>query len=533
MIHPAAKLRVLLVEDSISTALPIIAFIESGGHLVTHVTTGEAALASYLETSPDMVLMDLIMPGMGGVEATRQIKAFRTKRWVPLIIMTALDSNEDVIVGLEAGADEYLTKPINLNVLGSRMRAMQRIAGMQKTLADVIANVTDGIILINPQGLVLSFNRAAEDIFGYSASEVIGENVSMLMPEPHRMQHDGYIKRFLTSREPRIIGSSRRVEGLRKDGTLFPLQLGISNIMTPDGEIFVGLVHDNSEEVAHRELQAELYKELAAAREQALQKERTAAFGHLAAGIAHEINTPLGYVQSNIRALSIYASDLLSLSEQLAREISESGLVESAKTKHLLKEFDLAYLKDDIPKLSQEVESGLGHISQIVESLRDVLRPGEHEIQRLDLGQSVNSALILLGGRIAPGLTIRRDFGIEPAWVLCSPSDVGQILINLLLNAIQAAGADGIVEVRLHGDGDRVRITISDNGPGIAAENLPYIFNPFFTTREVGDGKGLGLYVASGLARRHGGQIQVDSAPGKGSSFTVSLLRTNGAGGLL
>jgi two-component system NtrC family sensor kinase len=360
-------------------------------------------------------------------------------------------------------------------------------------------------------------------IFGYTAAEVIGKNVNILMPEPHRKQHDGYLKRFLTSREPRIIGGSRCVEGLRKDGRVFAMRLGISNVMTPDGEIFIGLVHDYSEEVAHIEAQAALTKELAEAREQALRSERTAAFGHLAAGIAHEMNTPLGYVQSNLKVLRTYASDLLNLSEQLAALSGGFGRAESASTQQLLKEIDFAYLKDDIPKLSQEVQSGLERIGHIVDSLRDVARPGEPEIQRVELGQSVDSALTLLRGRLAPGLTIERDFGSEPVWIECTPADIGQVLLNLLQNAMQAAGATGTMGVRLRSEAGQVMMTVADNGPGIAAENLPHLFNPFFTTRPVGDGKGLGLYIAAGLVRRHGGRIEVDSRPGRGSRFTVHL----------
>jgi two-component system NtrC family sensor kinase len=305
------------------------------------------------------------------------------------------------------------------------------------------------------------------------------------------------------------------------------MKLGISNVMTPDGEVFIGLVHDNSDEVAHHEAQAALTEALVVAREEALQSERSAAFAHLAAGIAHEMNTPLGFVQSNIKVLSIYAADLLNLCEQLSAQRSGLLPTESASTDRLLKDIDLAYLKDDIPKLSQEVQTGLERIGYIVDSLRDVLRPGEPESQRVELGQSMDSALTLLHGRFAPGLTIERDYGNQPVWIECSPSDIGQVLLNLLQNAIQAAGSDGTIGVRLRSDTEQVMITIADSGPGISAENLPHIFNPFFTTRQVGDGQGLGLYVAAGLVRRHGGRIEVDSIPGNGSRFTVRLSRTN------
>lgn len=527
MIQPSARLKVLLVEDNIATALMLKAFIESEGHQVTHVTCGEAALLSYRESPPDMVLMDLVMPGIGGIEATRQIKASRNERWIPLIIMTALGQDDDLIIGLEAGADEYLVKPLNLNVLSARMRAMQRIAGLQKSLSDVIANVTDGIVLIDPQGHIFSFNCAAQAMFGYQASEVIGENVSMLMPSPHRDRHDGYLKRFMTTREPKVIGYSRRLEAIRKDGTVFPIKLGVSNIMTPDGEIFIGLIHDLSEEVRNQEERVQLSKALNTAREHALQSERTAALGHLAAGIAHEMNTPLGCLQSNLNVLETYAADLLRLSDHLLTfnhlGDQETQRAQSAYIQQLLKAIDFDYLKDDIPKLKKEMHSGLKRLIKIVESLCDVARPGEPPHQRVDLRTTVDSALALLHGRFTPGLNIERDYDRHPVEIDCVPAEFGQVVLHLLQNAVRAVGANGTISVRLRNDPSAVILCVTDNGTGIANEHLPHIFNPFFTTCAVGEGIGLGLYVVAGIVRQHGGVIEVDSSLGRGSCFTVSL----------
>jgi two-component system NtrC family sensor kinase len=530
MIQPFAKLRVLLVEDDRAMALPLKMFIENAGHEVVHVTTGEAAVACYGESPPDMVLMDLIMPGIGGVRATRQIKAVNVGRWVPLIIMTSLASDADIIKGLEAGADEYLTKPLNFDVLGARMRAMQRIAGMQKALSEVLANVTDGIVLINAQGRIQSFNHAARKIFGYQPNEVLGQNVSLLMPAPHRAQHDGYLQRFMTTREPRVMGQSRRLEGVRKNGTVFPMRLGVSSVMSPDGEIFIGLIHDLSEEVANHEMQTELSRKLAAAREQALQSERTASLGYLSAGIAHEMNSPLGYVQSNLGSLRACAGDLLRLAEQISALGPTLPPEVAAEVARLCKGVDLDYLRCDLPRLADEMQTGLKQIQHVVSSLRDVMRPGEPDYQRVDLAQSVASALALLHGRFAPGLTIERDFGDEPAWVECSPAELGQVLLSLLQNAVQATGEGGTISLRLCGDPEYVTLTIADSGAGIAPEILPHIFDPFFTTRPVGEGKGLGLYIAAGIARRHGGQITVDSPPGQGSRFTLWLPRIRASG---
>lgn len=246
------KLHVLLVEDSNATAGPIIAYLTQGGHRVTHVTSGEAAVEAYATDTPDMVLMDVVMPGMGGIEATRRIKAIRTEHWVPLIMTTGLTSADALIAGLEAGADDYMLKPLHLDVLEARMRSMQRIVAMQTTLAALVDHVIEGIVRINSQGMILTFNHAAERIFGYEAREVLGQNVNMLMPSPYAENHDGYVARYLDSREPRIIGMGRQVVGRRKDGQTFPMHLGVTEIITPDGQSFIGLVRDISREVEEK-----------------------------------------------------------------------------------------------------------------------------------------------------------------------------------------------------------------------------------------------------------------------------------------
>lgn len=246
-------LRVLLVEDSLTAAAAIVSALEQGGHQVVHVTSAEQALERYQREPPDLVLMDVVLPGMDGVEATRRLKAIHSEVWIPLLMMTARDSNEDMIAGLEAGADEYLPKPVNIDVLMARMRAMQRIAAIQKTLAAIIGNVTDGVIAIDTAGTVQLFNSSSERIFGYAAREVMGRNVNMLMPSPFHEAHDSYLARFLETREPQVIGIGRQVEGLRKNGEVFPLHLGVNSVPTPEGEMFVGLVRDISTEMAAQE----------------------------------------------------------------------------------------------------------------------------------------------------------------------------------------------------------------------------------------------------------------------------------------
>jgi len=246
-------MRILYAEDSPAVAAHILAVLAEQGHRVIHVMDGRAAVAAYQAEPPDLVLMDVVMPEMDGIEATRRIKALGGERWVPLIIMTGLSATNELLAGFAAGADDYLTKPINLEVLDARIQAMQRIATMQSSLIGVLDNVYEGIITINAQGVMLAFNKAAERIFGYKAAEVMGANVNMLMPNPYRDEHDGYLARYQAEGTAHIIGKGRQVSGRRKNGDIFPMHLAVTEVDGRRGRTFIGLVRDISEEVAARE----------------------------------------------------------------------------------------------------------------------------------------------------------------------------------------------------------------------------------------------------------------------------------------
>lgn len=243
-------MRILFAEDCSSVAQYITNILALQGHEVFHVTDGLSAVESYRTAPPDLVLMDVVMPGMDGIEATRLIKAVGGERWIPLIIMTSLASNEELLAGLAAGADDYLIKPLSIEVLEARIRAMQRIALIQDRLYGVLDNIHEGIITIDEKGTVAAFNKAAEGIFGYSASEITGTNVNRLMPAPYQQEHDQYLKRYMADGEPRIIGKGRKVSGRRKNGEVFPMHLAVTELQSQEGRRFIGLVRDISIEEA-------------------------------------------------------------------------------------------------------------------------------------------------------------------------------------------------------------------------------------------------------------------------------------------
>ncbi len=247
-------MNILLAEDSRTSAYFIIPHLETLGHVVTHVLDGLAAVEACKADLPDLVLMDVVMPHMDGIEATRQIKALCGERWIPLIIMTGLSSPNELICGLDAGADDYLIKPINPNVLIARINAMHRIAVVHDTLFGILDSVFNGVITINGTGVMTGFNKAAESIFGYTATETIGKNVAMLMPKHYADEHDSYLRDYLSHGTSRIIGKGgRKVSGRRKNGEIFPMDLAVTELQCEKRNVFIGVVRDISQEEAARQ----------------------------------------------------------------------------------------------------------------------------------------------------------------------------------------------------------------------------------------------------------------------------------------
>lgn len=247
-------MKVLAVDDNRTNLHILQVFLKKLGHQVITAENGEEAVKKFASEQPDIVLLDIMMPIMDGFEAARQIKAMCAERWTPVIFLSALNRDENLVEGLEAGADDYLTKPINFVVLEAKLRSMQRSLGMQQESIDALNrvqaisdNIFEAIVTIDEQGTIATVNRAAEHIFGWAAAEMIEQNVKMLMPEPYHSEHDGYLANYMGGGEPQIIGLEREVIGQRKDGSQFPITLGVSEVMLENRRMFIGVVRDISE----------------------------------------------------------------------------------------------------------------------------------------------------------------------------------------------------------------------------------------------------------------------------------------------
>ncbi len=284
--------------------------------------------------------------------------------------------------------------------------------------------------------------------------------------------------------------------------------------------------HQRTEQALQKkqEEQRLLIGKLEEAQNQLMQSDKMASIGQLAAGVAHEINNPIGYVYSNLGTLEKYVEDafgMLELYEQAEASITDAGML--ARLQEAKKKLDLAFLKDDLGALMSESKDGITRVKNIVQNLKDFSHVETADKWHFsDLRQGLDSTLNIVNNEIKYKADVVKEYGDMPE-VECLPSQLNQVFMNLLVNAAHAIEDRGTITIRTGREGEEVWVEVADTGKGIAPEHLPKIFDPFFTTKPVGKGTGLGLSLSYGIVQKHHGRIEVQSEVGKGTTFRVWL----------
>jgi two-component system, LuxR family, sensor kinase FixL len=368
-----------------------------------------------------------------------------------------------------------------------RHAAAAAVQRRERHLKSILNAIPDAMIVIDAEGRVTSFSPAAEQTFGYDAQELIGQNVSMLMPAPDSERHDDYLRRYLKTGERKIIGIGRVVTGLKKDGSTFPMELAVGEANSDGQRLFTGFIRDLTEkhrtEAQVQELQAEL-----------IQVARLSAMGTMASTLAHELNQPL-------TAIANYA-------EAVAPVIAS----ESPEDKELLVE-----IFDEMG--AQALRAG-----SIVRRLREFVARGDTEKSIEDLRTVVNEAAQLgLLGSHEKGVAAKFDLEAITVSVLVDRVQIQQVLINLIRNAVEAMDQSPLRAVRISGsiDGPWARISVTDTGPGLASEVAGQLFQAFISTKS--SGMGLGLSICRTIIEAHGGRIGAEAGPEGGTCFWFTL----------
>lgn len=361
--------------------------------------------------------------------------------------------------------------------------------GGPDVLHALIDTVPDAMVVIDTSGNILSFSTGAELMFGYSEAEVLGENVSLLMPSPDRERHDGYLRQYMETGKRRVIGIGRVTTARARDGATFPIDLSVGEVNLADKRLFAGFIRDLTDSRQTEQQLHSLQAELA-------HVSRISSMGTLATSIAHELNQPLTAIANYVEG----AQDLLD--EPSAHNIDQ--------VRYALRE-----------SADEALRAG-----QIVQRLREFIARGETTRTFASISKLVNeaTALALINGD-ARGVEFEQALSDEEDKVLVDPVQIQQVLVNLIRNAVEAMSESTIkrlfISSHLNSDGMMV-VTVSDSGPGLDEHVAERLFHPFVSTKA--SGMGLGLSIAHTIINAHDGKIWAEPSPMGGTQFHFSLV---------
>jgi two-component system NtrC family sensor kinase len=417
---------ILVVDDNPTNARVLFDVLEAVGFRLFLAQSGESALEKLQVITPDLILLDVMMPGISGFETCRRIKASPATRDIPVIFMTALTDITDKVKGFSLGAVDYITKPIQQEEVLARVNVHLRLQKLNRELHQL--------------------NQTLE------------------------------------------------------------------------------------EQVTQRT--AELSSALAQLQEsqlQLVQHEKMSTLGQMVAGIAHEINNPVGFISGNLKPASEYIEDLFSLIDLYQQKVSQND----AELTEKIESIDLLYIRKDLPKLLTSMREGADRIRNISRSLRTFSRSDTAHRVPFDIHEGIDSTLMILGHRLKaeanrPEIQVIKDYGSLPL-IECYPGQINQAFMNILSNAIDAfeESPQDIPVIRIWTEvteNNWVKIHIADNGPGMAEDVQLSLFNPFFTTKPVGKGTGLGLSISNQIVtERHHGKLYCHSMLEQGTEFVIEI----------
>jgi two-component system sensor kinase FixL len=350
---------------------------------------------------------------------------------------------------------------------------LQELRQKQEINTGIINRATDAIVTINEDHVIVGYNRGAEQIFGYTRQEALGQDLSIIIPPPYKAEHREYVRRYTATRKARMIGKHVRLKALRRDGREFPMSISFSVAEIRDNLYFTGIIRDITE---YQEMEARV-----------LHSERLAAVGNTVTHIAHEIKNPLLVIGGFARQL-----------------LKTQGLDDKARQKLSI------------------IATEVSHLEEMVAEMREFVRRPPAQKSQGQLGDALRAAVELFQDTLAEHrITVRwvEETPLPP--VTFDAKQVHQVLINLLKNALEAMPQGGEITITSRVKGTNAEVSITDTGGGMSPEVSENIFQPYFTTKE--KGTGLGLAICQDIIQEHGGCIFADSSPGRGSTFTIQF----------
>ncbi len=525
------------------------AAMNSGYNMISEIDNGLSAIAKAINqdstTLSDHSLAEserfkkfpvlFLVFGVAGIAMVSAVIFFNIFQPIENIISTMIDAShdphntKDYIIRHEGGADEVGEVMLALNSLllqvheGFRRteEAEQQSADTARQLDAIFNSVADGLITINADGEIESFNKGACSIFGYDRQVFKSKKIMEFLPDVVATKYMRSIQSYIDNGTSDLINSGpKEMTGLRGSGSEFPIELSVTSIPRDDGHtVFVNVIRD----ITYRK---DLERQL-------LQSQKMEALGSLSSGIAHEINTPTQYVRDNIKFLqdAFQAYDgFYKAVEQVKSALPQDikGEISQAEVKQ-----DIAFFSGEAPQALAQSLEGVGRISEIVSAIRGFSYPATEDIVYIDLNEALKNTVIVSRNQWKPYTQLKMEFDENLPPVPCIPGKLTQVILNLIVNATHAIEEktkgtedpdNNFITLSTSATKKKVTIKVSDTGCGIPKENISKIYNPFFTTKEVGKGTGQGLSISYDIiVKKHGGTLVVESEVGKGTSFIIEL----------
>ncbi|MCG8555956.1 MAG: response regulator [Proteobacteria bacterium] len=490
-------MKALICDDDRMARRLFTQVLSERGHDVTEVDSGEQALAACARNRFELLLIDWVLPQMDGLQLTRALRTLAGGDEPVIIVLTGRDKEEHIRSALDAGADDYINKPVDRALLSTRLTIAERSAierTQRKLVGQRLANLeisfrklieeSPDVIIVHRAGRIEYVNRAVLSSLGYaSEQQLIGRSYETLLHPDELEVHRSRMRELARTDEPTRPLKQRfmRMSGESASVEVVSLQLDFAG---KPAMVTVG------RDLSERER----------TEKQLFLADRMASVGTLAAGMAHEINNPLAYVMTNLELMH----DAL---HELGKQLPEGRLA-------------------DTSEMLAQAEDGAERVRRIVRDLKTFSRGDDEARDSVDIRRVMNVAIRMAWNEIRHRARLVKDFGSVPP-VTANEAKLGQVFLNVLINAVQSlpvGDADhNTISVRARQVNKRVVVSVTDTGCGMSPQVIERVFDPFFTTKPVGVGTGLGLSICHNIINALGGDISIQSDVGRGSTIQVSL----------